>query len=324
MQMNLYPLKFRPIYKQTIWGGNKLRGLLGKTLAPENTGESWELSAVKNNVSVAKNGTLAGKSLDELCQEFGPELLGEKVYAQSGGEFPLLFKFIDAARDLSVQVHPDDELAKQRHGGLGKTEMWYVLQADPGAKLLSGFQKPASKDEYAELVQSGEIISRLGSYEVKEGDSFFIPAGRVHAIGAGLVVAEVQQTSDITYRIYDYHRTGPDGKERQLHTQEALDAIDFSVLADARTHYTPRANEAVTAAKCPFFTVNVLELQGQAERDLKAQKSFVVYMCAQGQAELDCGGYTLPLQAGETVLVPAQYAVCTLKADRAKLLEVYI
>lgn len=322
--MNLYPLKFRPIFKQTIWGGNKLRENLRKTLAPQNTGESWELSAVKGNVSVAKNGPLAGKNLDELCKQFGADLLGEKVYAQTGAEFPLLFKFIDAAQDLSVQVHPDDALAQKRHGGFGKTEMWYVLQADPGAKLLSGFQKNTSKQEYAALVQSGRIIDRLGSYEVKTGDCFFIPAGRVHAIGAGLVVAEVQQTSDITYRIYDYHRKGPDGQERQLHTEQALDAIDFTVLPDARTPYAPRANEAVRAVSCPFFTVNVLQLQGRLRRDLKAQKSFIVYMCTEGEAELDCCGHTLPLQTGETALVPAQCADCTLKAARAKLLEVYI
>ena len=261
--MNLYPLKFRPIFKQTIWGGNKLRDYLHKTLAPENTGESWELSAVKGNVSVAKNGPLAGKDLDFLCKHFGPELLGEKVCARTGNDFPLLFKFIDAAKDLSVQndfpllfkfidaakdlsvqVHPNDELARSRHNSFGKTEMWYVLQADKGARLMSGFSEETDKAEYPELVQSGEIIDRLGSYEVTAGDCFFIPAGRIHAIGAGLVVAEVQQTSDITYRIYDYHRKGPDGKERQLHTDLALDAVDFTVQSDARTHYIARLNQA--------------------------------------------------------------------------------
>lgn len=322
--MNLYPLKFRPIFKQTIWGGNKLRDQLRKTLAPEGTGESWELSAVKGNVSVAKNGPLAGKDLDALCKYFGPELLGEKVCAKTGNDFPLLFKFIDAAKDLSVQVHPGDELARARHGSFGKTEMWYVLQADPGAKLLSGFKEETTKEEYPALVQSGEIINRLGSYEVAAGDSFFIPAGRVHAIGAGIVVAEVQQTSDITYRIYDYHRKGPDGKERQLHTEQALDAINFEVLTDARTHYIAKLNQPVVAAQCPFFTVNVIELQGKIQRNLKEQKSFVVYMCARGQAQLECNSYTLPLPAGETVLVPAQCADCTLSAEQAKLLEVYI
>ncbi len=322
--MNLYPLKFRPIFKQTIWGGNKLREQLHKTLAPENTGESWELSAVAGNVSIAKNGPLAGKDLDFLCKHFGPQLLGEKVCAKTGNDFPLLFKFIDAAKDLSIQVHPADELARARHNCLGKTEMWYVLQADPGARLLSGFQESTAKEEYPSLVQSGEIINRLGCYEVKAGDVFFIPAGRIHAIGAGLVVAEVQQTSDVTYRIYDYHRKGPDGKERQLHTEQALDAIDFSVITEARNRYIARLNQAVPAVQCPFFTVNVLELQGHMHRDLKAQQSFVVYMCAKGQAQLECGGYTLPLQTGETVLVPAQCADCILSAEQAKLLEVYI
>lgn len=323
--MNLYPLKFRPIFKQTIWGGNKLRDYLHKTLAPENTGESWELSAVKGNVSVAKNGPLAGKDLDFLCKHFGPELLGEKVCARTGNDFPLLFKFIDAAKDLSVQVHPNDELARSRHNSFGKTEMWYVLQADKGARLMSGFSEETDKAEYPELVQSGEIIDRLGSYEVTAGDCFFIPAGRIHAIGAGLVVAEVQQTSDITYRIYDYHRKGPDGKERQLHTDLALDAVDFTVQPDARTHYIARLNQAVTAVQCPFFTVNVLELQGTVQRNLQEQKSFVVYMCAKGQAELECAGHKLPLQTGETILIPARCADnILLQAQQAKLLEVYI
>lgn len=323
--MNLYPLKFRPIFKQTIWGGNKLRDYLHKTLAPENTGESWELSAVKGNVSVAKNGPLAGKDLDFLCKHFGPELLGEKVCARTGNDFPLLFKFIDAAKDLSVQVHPNDELARSRHNSFGKTEMWYVLQADKGARLMSGFSEETDKAEYPELVQSGEIIDRLGSYEVTAGDCFFIPAGRIHAIGAGLVVAEVQQTSDITYRIYDYHRKGPDGKERQLHTDLALDAVDFTVQSDARTHYIARLNQAVTAVQCPFFTVNVLELQGTVQRNLQEQKSFVVYMCAKGQAELECAGHKLPLQTGETILIPARCADnILLQAQQAKLLEVYI
>lgn len=323
--MNLYPLKFRPIFKQTIWGGNKLRDYLHKTLAPENTGESWELSAVKGNVSVAKNGPLAGKDLDFLCKHFGPELLGEKVCARTGNDFPLLFKFIDAAKDLSVQVHPNDELARSRHNSFGKTEMWYVLQADKGARLMSGFSEETDKAEYPELVQSGEIIDRLGSYEVTAGDCFFIPAGRIHAIGAGLVVAEVQQTSDITYRIYDYHRKGPDGKERQLHTDLALDAVDFTVQSDARTHYIARLNQAVTAVQCPFFTVNVLELQGAVHRNLQEQKSFVVYMCAKGQAELECAGHKLPLQTGETILIPARCADnILLQAQQAKLLEVYI
>ena len=323
--MNLYPLKFRPIFKQTIWGGNKLRDYLHKTLAPENTGESWELSAVKGNVSVAKNGPLAGKDLDFLCKHFGPELLGEKVCARTGNDFPLLFKFIDAAKDLSVQVHPNDDLARSRHNSFGKTEMWYVLQADKGARLMSGFSEETDKAEYPQLVQSGEILDRLGSYEVTAGDCFFIPSGRIHAIGAGLVVAEVQQTSDITYRIYDYHRKGPDGKERQLHTDLALDAVDFTVQSDARTHYIARLNQAVTAVQCPFFTVNVLELQGAVQRNLQEQKSFVVYMCAKGQAELECKGYKLPLQTGETVLIPAQCAAdISLQAEQAKLLEVYI
>jgi mannose-6-phosphate isomerase len=238
---------------------------------------------------------------------------------------PLLFKFIDAKDDLSVQVHPNDALAKARHNSFGKTEMWYILSAGKDAKLYSGFKKSVTKAEYPELVKTGAITDVLASCKVKEGDVFFIPAGRVHAIGAGIVLAEVQQTSDVTYRIFDYNRKGPDGKERQLHTEEALDAIDFNVEKNYKTEYAPRVNEAVNIAECDFFTVNLLELAGSVRRNLKRHDSFAVYMCARGEAALRCAGTETKLKQGDTVLVPASITQdIFLSSKNAKLLEVYI
>ena len=323
--MNLYPLKFRPIFKQTLWGGDKLRRLLHKTLAPENAGESWELSAEQGHISVAKNGTLAGKNLDFLCKYFGADFLGEKVYASTGAKFPLLLKFIDASKDLSLQVYPARNPAQPHSHCGGKTEMWYVVQADGNARLFSGFQEETDKSQYAQLVQSEKIMDRLGAYEAAAGDCFFIPSGRIHAIGAGVLLAEVQQNSGQSYRIYDYHRKDLDGKERPLQVELAAEAIDFAPLEDARTHYVARLNHAVPVVQCPSFTVHVLELQGKMTRRLKDQGSFVAYMCVKGQAELECKQYALPMQMGETVFVPAQCADdIMLRASHARLLEVYI
>ena len=322
--MNLYPLKFRPVFKRTIWGGTKLRQLLHKTLSLENTGESWEISAVAGQLCTAKNGPLAGKDLDFLCKHFGPQLLGEKVAWQAGDSFPLLFKFIDAAQDLSVQVHPADNPASAIHGGFENTKMWYILQADPGACIHIGFEDPITLPEYAALLQEGKLLQRLVPYEVQPGDCFLIPPGRIYAIGAGILLAEVKPVANITYRLYDYHRKGLDGQERPLQTEQAQHIIDFSVTEQARTRYIARLNQPVNVAKNPCFTVNVLELQGQMRRDLKEQKSFVIYVCVKGQTQLTCDSYTLPLQMGETVLIPAQCADCLLHADQAKLLEIYV
>ena len=322
--MNLYPLKFRPVFKRTIWGGTKLRQLLHKTLAPENTGGSWEISVVPGQMSVAKNGPLAGKDLDVLCKHFGPQLLGEKVALQAGDSFPLLFKFIDAAQNLSIQVHPAENPASAVHGCFENTKMWYVLQADPGARLLLGFEESITAQEYKSLLEEGNLLPHLGSYEVQPGDCFLIPPGRIYAIGAGILLAEVKPVSNITYRLYDYHRKGLDGKERTLQTQQAQNIIDFSATTEPRIHYIARLNQPVNVAHTPCFTINVLELQEHMRRDLKEQKTFVVYVCVKGQAQLQCNGYTLPLQTGETVLVPAQCADCTLSAEQAKLLEIYI
>lgn len=321
--MDLYPLQFQPVFKQTLWGGDKLKNRLHKA-APDACGESWEISAVPGNESRVLNGTLAGKLLPQLCREYGAALLGEKVTAKTGTEFPLLFKFIDAKQDLSLQVHPNDELAKKRHNSFGKTEMWYVVQADKGAHLISGFSRALPKEKYAAAVATGEILEYVGTYPVHAGDGFFIPAGRIHGIGAGILIAEIQQTSNITYRLYDYHRKDKDGKERQLHVQEGLDALDFSVLPNAVLAVEEQQNESAEVVSCPFFTVNVLNVSGEVRRDLRARGSFVAYMALAGETVLTCNGNSYTLSAGQSMLIPACLTQYTLYSAQAKLLEVYV
>ena len=253
----LYPMTFKPILKKIIWGGSDICPFKGITPVQEGIGESWELSHVEGNYSVVDN---EGKTLDELIRTYGKQLLGEKVVEQFGSIFPLLIKFIDARDNLSIQVHPDDELAKKRHNSFGKTEMWYVINAAKGAGLYSGFSKQINADEYVKRVEDNTIMDVLQRYEVNPGDVFFLPAGRVHAIGAGCFIAEIQQTSNITYRIYDYDRKGPDGKGRELHTELAKDAIDYTLYPDYRTHYKAHTNATVELAACKYFTTNLLDV----------------------------------------------------------------
>ena len=321
--MSLQPLQFKPIFKQTIWGGEKLNRFFGKA-APERCGESWEIAGLKDNDGVVAFGALAGQTLRGLCEKYGARLLGKKAVAQTGTEFPLLFKLIDAKQDLSLQVHPDNELAQKRHGCFGKTEMWYVVQADDGAQLINGFVHALPKEKYASAVEDGTILDYVGRYAVKAGDGFFIPAGRIHGIGAGLLIAEIQQTSNITYRLYDYHRKDKDGKERTLHTQEGFEALDFSVLPDAVIHTQNVPNEPQEVVSCPFFTVNLLNLQANVARDLRARESFVAYMVLSGTLELTCAGERYTVPAGQSILIPAELAEFTLQSTNAKLLEVYI
>ena len=283
----LYPLKFNPILKSTIWGGNKLASQLQKP-SPDNelVGESWEISGVKDNISVVANGALKGTSLSELIKNYKADLMGERVYHEFGEEFPLLIKFIDANQDLSIQVHPDDKLAKQRHNSFGKTEVWYVLDADDDATLISGFNKATNKEEYLDYFNSGRLIELLNSEEVKKDDVYFLPAGRVHTIGKGLLIAEIQQTSDITYRIYDFDRTDKDGNTRQLHTEEALDAIDFKFYDDYRTSYKKDAEESLLAS-CKYFVVNRLHLSGVTNRNYDSIGSFKILMFLDGSGTID-------------------------------------
>lgn len=322
----MYPYLFQPILKEIIWGGTDIRPFKGMTPTQEKIGESWELSHVDGDFSVVAYGADKGKMIDELIREYGESLLGSEVMKRFGTRFPLLIKFIDAWDDLSIQVHPDDVLAEKRHHSFGKTEMWYVIKATPDAALYCGFSQPIDADEYVRRVEDNSIMEVLKRYNVTAGDVFFLPAGRVHAIGAGCFIAEIQQTSNITYRIYDYNRKGADGKGRELHTELAKDAIDYTFQSDYRTHYTPQPGAAVELVQCPYFTTRLLETETPMMRDYATLDSFVVYICMAGSVELrDDNGNELTVSQGQTVLFPATTQSVTLKpAPQTKLLETYI
>lgn len=322
----MYPYLFQPILKEIIWGGTDIRPFKGMTPTQEKIGESWELSHVDGDFSVVTYGADKGKTIDELIREYGESLLGTGVMKRFGTRFPLLIKFIDARDDLSIQVHPDDVLAEKRHHSFGKTEMWYVIKATPDAALYCGFSQPIDADEYVRRVEDNSIMEVLKRYDVTAGDVFFLPAGRVHAIGAGCFIAEIQQTSNITYRIYDYNRKGADGKGRELHTELAKDAIDYTFQSDYRTHYTPQPGAAVELVQCPYFTTRLLETETPMMRDYATLDSFVVYICMAGSVELrDDNGNELTISQGQTVLFSATTQSVTLKpTPQAKLLETYI
>jgi mannose-6-phosphate isomerase len=323
----LYPIKFNPIYLEKLWGGQRLKTLLNKDFGSlKNCGESWELSGVEGSISVVKNGFLEGNDLNELIEIYMGELVGEKVYEQFGNEFPLLIKFIDAQDDLSVQVHPNDALSKERHNAFGKTEMWYVVDATPGALINSGFSQPVDKLKYIESVENGRLIDILKYDETRPGDVFFIPAGRIHAIGKGCLIAEIQQTSDVTYRIFDYNRPDDKGNLRELHTELAIDAIDYSYLPEYKTKYQPKLNQSVELAKCKYFTTNLLEFDKYIEKDYHQNDSFIIFMTLDGSFIIETEEGTERVEKGETVLIPACIESLQLKpvSAKVKLLEVYI
>ena len=303
----LYPLKFNPILKSMIWGGDKLRQYKTIDTDQKNIGESWELSGVPGNESVVSNGEFAGRTITELIKEYGPELLGRHVYETCGEKFPLLIKFIDARDDLSIQVHPDDAMAQAVHGHpFGKTEMWYVVSADKDAHLMSGLSAEITPEEYVSRVENNTIIDVLCDYKVASGDVFFLPAGRIHSIGKGCFIAEIQQTSDLTYRIYDFGRLGLDGKPRELHTELAKDAIDYSISEDYRTAYTSVQNEDTPLVECEYFKTHLLDLTEPLSVDIKSKDSFMIVICLEGLGKLkDSEGNVVALKQGETVLVSA-------------------
>lgn len=322
----LYPLKFQTIYKDKIWGGEKIKTILGKDFSPlPNCGETWEISGVEGNISEVAEGALAGKNLKELIQEYKGALVGENVYARFQDEFPLLVKFIDANDDLSIQVHPDDTLAKKRHNSFGKTEMWYIFQADEGSKLISGFNQPMSKEKYLEAFNAGKLTDILNQEPVKADDVFFLPAGRVHTIGKGLLLAEIQQTSDITYRIYDFDRKDAQGNTRELHVEEALDAIDYQYYDEYKSKYEPIKNEAVKLASCQYFETNRIEADQAIERNYQALDSFVIYVCMEGEAEIMADGKGYSMQKGDSFLIPASIKQIKLTTgSHFKMLESYV
>lgn len=322
----LYPIKFAPICFEKIWGGNRLKTLLNKKYDSKNCGESWEISGVEGNISVVANGFLKGNDLSELIEIYMGDLVGDKVYEKFGAEFPLLIKFIDAQDDLSIQVHPNDELSKERHNAFGKTEMWYVVDVAEGALINSGFNQPVNKEKYIEYLENGNLIDLLKYDEADVGDVYFIPAGRVHAIGKGSLVAEIQQTSDVTYRIFDYNRKDDIGNERELHTEFALDAIDFSYLEDYKTKYRAETNKSTEIVSCKYFTTNILEFDKTIEKDYFQIDSFVIYITLEGFFEIETEAGTEKVSKGETVLIPANIDLLKLKPlnGKVKLLEVYV
>jgi mannose-6-phosphate isomerase len=322
----LYPLKFEPICLEKIWGGNRLKTLLGKKYNSKNCGESWEISGVEGNISVVTNGFLKGNDLSELIEIYMGELVGDKVYEQFGAEFPLLIKFIDAQDDLSIQVHPNDELSKERHNAFGKTEMWYIVDVAEGALINSGFNQPVDREKYIEYLENGNLTDLLKYDEAKVGDVFFIPAGRVHAIGKGSLVAEIQQTSDVTYRIFDYNRKDDKGNLRELHSDLALDAIDFSYLDDYKTKYIAELNKPTEIVSCRYFTTNILEFDKPIEKDYNNLDSFVIYITMEGNFIIETEEGTDQVAKGETILIPASIEFVKLNPQngKVKLLEVYI
>ncbi len=322
--MSLYPLKFTPILKERLWGGTKLKDVLHKPITSDITGESWELSGVTGDISVIENGSLSGTALQELIHREGESLLGTSVVERFGTDFPILIKFIDAKQDLSIQLHPNDELAQTRHNSFGKTEMWYVMDADPGAKLIVGFNRDVEKEEYVRSLEEGTLEHLMNYEEVREGDTFFINTGKIHAIGAGVLLAEIQQTSDVTYRVFDFNRKDKNGNLRELHTELALDAMDYSKKDDFKVNY-PDANNVVNPmVDCPYFKTNFLRLTDSLEQDVTKRDSFTIYMCVGGEAQISNDWGSVQIKKGETVLVPASSNNINIDTSGAKLLEVTI
>jgi len=321
MNSKIYPLQFEAILKERISGGEKLNTSLNKPITSSITRESWELSTVEGDVSVIANGDYKGKALTDLINEYPNEVLGTAVYKRFGNQFPLLFKYLDAREDLSIQVHPNDELAKKRHNSFGKTEMWYVMQADQDARIIVGFKENSSSKEYLDHLKSNTLVSILDEVKVKKGDVFFLETGTVHSIGAGLVVAEIQQTSDITYRLYDFDRKDAQGNTRELHVDLALEAINYNKVNTFK-EYSKEVNESNTIVDCPYFTTNFLPLEGEKTM-LKTEETFTVYMCIEGSFELEYNTVKYNYKKGDTVLIPAAMNEFTL-SGKASILEIYI
>lgn len=323
--MKLYPLKFQPLFKYRIWGGSNLKDVLGKQYNEDSIGESWEVSDVEGDETVVLDGALKGMSLKSLINEFKGDFLGNTVFQSFGDSFPLLIKFIDAKTPLSIQVHPSNEVSKERHNSFGKNEMWYIMDADKDAELIVGFDTEITKNEYKSRLENNTILEVLHHEKVTVGDTFYIPTGRVHAIGSGVLLAEIQQTSDITYRIYDYDRVdATTGAKRELHTELATDVIDYSVSDSYKTIYSSTENVANKLVHSPYFTTNIISLTTTMDVNHVDKDSFVIYMCVEGNANLVIESEAYSLITGEVILVPASIKQFQLKSPKATLIEIYI
>lgn len=321
MEFEAYPIQCIPILKERLWGGTKLKTVLEKEIPTDNTGESWELSTVEDNISIIANGIFAQKKLTDILSAYPEQILGSVVHSRFGNQFPLLFKFLDAQQDLSIQVHPNDELARKRHNEFGKTEMWYVMQADPGSQIIVGFKENSSPEHYLQSMKNNTLLEILDQVPVQAGDVFLLEAGTVHSLGAGTVVAEIQQTSDITYRIYDFDRKDANGNPRELHVDLALEAINYEE-SDAQKIYERTPNVPNPMVVCDYFTTNYLPLDGIIEV-AKSGESFTVYMCVEGGFSIASNGSPTQFKKGDTVLIPAAMRSYSLSGT-ASLLEIYI
>jgi len=322
---DLYPLKFKPIFKDKIWGGNKIHTVFGMDYAPlPNCGEAWVLSGYGEEISTVMNGFLAENQLDELIEIYMEDLVGEKVYEMYGNKFPLLIKILNSSDWLSIQVHPDDKLAESRHNDLGKTEMWYIADAEPDAELISGFNREMTPENYLTSLNNGTLKEIMNFEKVRKGDVYFIPAGRVHALGPGLLLFEIQQTSDLTYRIYDFDRVDASGNARQLHTDMALDALDFTRHKTYRTEYTREFNKTIPVVESTYFNTSLIHFGTAVVKDYSNLDSFVILQCAEGKCNIEYDGGTETLQAGEVILIPASMEkIKIVPLTETKILEVY-
>lgn len=322
----LYPIKFEPILKEKIWGGRTLTQKYGKKSGENKLiGESWEISAVSDNLSVAANGFLAGNNIEEIIEVYLSDITGEAVYEKFGIEFPLLIKFIEALSDLSVQVHPNDEIAREKHSAYGKTEMWYILDALPGAHIYSGFKEPVSAALFREALQNGRLPELMNVEYPRPGDVFFTPAGRIHAIGRGITLVEIQQTSDITYRIFDWNRKDSNGNPRELHTDLAVEALDFNACGSTLIRKEAVADTTVNLVTSRYFVANIIHLTGMLKKDYNLIDSFIIYICTDGKFSVHWESGTETAGKGETMLIPAAITDLVLEAaPEAMILEVYI
>lgn len=323
---SLYPIRFIPVLKETLWGGSALRDRFGKEARPDTAvGESWEINGMSGESSVAANGFLKGNSLEEIIEVYMGDLVGDAVYEKFGTEFPLLIKFIDARATLSIQVHPDDKLSTERHHAWGKTEMWYIIDNKPDAIIYTGFRRKITKEEYLHFLEGKNLESIINATPVRPGDSFFIPAGMVHAIGAGVLLTEIQQTSDVTYRIYDWDRVDASGKPREMHTVLALDAINFDFDQTGLVRAEPEVNRPVELASCRYFHTSLMHIDRPVIKDYSLTDSFIIYICTRSMVVIECLGHHEEIKEGETILIPASAdSVALIPRGRATLLEVYI
>jgi mannose-6-phosphate isomerase len=321
--MKTYPIKFRPILKEKIWGGEKLSKVLNKKTTSTNVGESWEISGVEENISIVSNGLYKGKSLNSLIKTYKSDFLGKSNISKFGENFPLLIKFLDAKTNLSVQVHPDDHMAKTYHNSFGKTEMWYIMDSDEDAEIVLGLKDKNVDKNVLNSISANNVDDIFNKEKVKRGDSYFIPAGKIHAIGSGVLAAEIQQTSDITYRVYDWDRTDATGEKRDLHTDKAIQATKV-FPSSGKCSYSLRNTDRNTLVDCSFFTTNIFNVEGFNQKSYKDIDSFIIFMCVEGIAKVTIDGYSEFVSMGETILIPANSEVVNFNAKQAKFLEIYI